>query len=76
MSDHDDVTYTVPYSHHSIKRTGSIKRPGLEFFKNSLLSVPYDRKNEGLNILSYRSYNRVMRASVQESLSTYSMNES
>ena len=49
------------YSHHSIKRTGSIKRPGLTFFKKSLLNVPYDRKNEGLNILLYRSYNRVMR---------------
>ena len=32
------------YSHHSIKRTGSIKRPGLKFFKKSLLNVPYDPK--------------------------------
>jgi hypothetical protein len=39
------------YSHHSIKRTGSIKRPDLEFFKKSLLNVQYDPKNEGLNIL-------------------------
>ena len=44
------------YSHHSIKRTGSIKQPGLIFFKESLLKVPYDRKNEGLNILSYCLY--------------------
>ena len=44
------------YSHHSIKRTGSIKRPVLIFFKKSLLNVPYDQKNEGLNILSYCLY--------------------
>ena len=42
-------------------RTVSIKRPGLEFLQKSLLNVPYDRKNVGLNILSYRTYNRVMR---------------
>ena len=44
------------YSHHTIKRTGLIKGPGLEFFKKSLLNVPYDQKNEGLNILSYCLY--------------------
>ena len=44
-------------------RTVSIKRPGLIFFKKSLLNVPYDRKKEGLNILSYRSYNRMVRVS-------------
>ena len=32
------------YSHHSIKCTGSIKQPALEFFKNTLLNVPYDPK--------------------------------
>ena len=42
-------------------RTVSIKRPGLTFFQKSLLNVPYDRKNEGLNILAYRSYNRMVR---------------
>ena len=42
-------------------RPVSIKRPGLIFFQKSLSNVPYDRKNEGLNILLYRSYNRVMR---------------
>ena len=42
-------------------RTVSIKRPGLTFFQKSLLNVPYDRKNEGLDILSYRSYNRMVR---------------
>ena len=31
-------------------RPVSIKRPGLIFFQKSLLIVPYDRKNEGLNI--------------------------
>ena len=31
------------YSYNSIKRICSIKRPGLEFFKNILLSVPYHR---------------------------------
>ena len=46
-------------------RTVSIKRPGLEFLQKSLLNVPYDRKNEGLNILSNRSYNRVMRVGVR-----------
>ena len=30
------------YSHHSIKRTGSIKQPGLEFFKKSPLNVMCD----------------------------------
>ena len=42
-------------------RPVSIRRPGLEFLKKSLLNVRYDWKNEGLNILSNRSYNRVMR---------------
>ena len=56
------------YSHHSIKRTGSIKRPGFEFYKKSLLNVPYDRKKEGVNILSYRSYNRVVRVGRPNSL--------
>ena len=51
---------TIPterrYSHHSIKRTCSIKRPCLKIFKKSLLNVLYDRKIEGLNILSYCLY--------------------
>ena len=29
------------YSYNSIKRTCSIKRPGLELFKKTLLNVPY-----------------------------------
>jgi hypothetical protein len=29
--------------------------------QKSLLNVPYDQKKEGLNILSNRFYNRVMR---------------
>ena len=37
------------YSYNSIKRTCSIKRPGLEFFKKSLLNDQYDLKNEVLN---------------------------
>ena len=41
--------------------TVSIKRPGFKFFQKSLLNLPYDPKNEGLNILLYRSYNRMMR---------------
>ena len=36
-------------SYNSIKRTCSIKRPGLEFFKKSLLNDQYDLKNEVLN---------------------------
>ena len=35
--------YVCTYSYNSIKRICSIKRPGLEFFKNILLSVPYHR---------------------------------
>ena len=31
------------YSYNSIKRICSIKHPGLEFFKNILLNVPYHR---------------------------------
>ena len=31
------------------KRTVSIKRHGLNFFKKSLLNVLYDLKNQGLN---------------------------
>ena len=42
-------------------RPVSIKQPGLNFLQKSLLNVRYDRKNEGLNILSYRSYNRMVR---------------
>ena len=34
---------TTTYSYNSIKRICSIKRPGLEFFKNILLNVPYHR---------------------------------
>ena len=45
----------------TVYRTVSIKRPHLNFFQKSLLNVRYDRKNEGLNILSTRSYNRVVR---------------
>ena len=45
----------------TVYRTVSIKRPRLIFFLKSLLNVRYDRKNEGLNILSTRSYNRVVR---------------
>ena len=41
--------------------TVSIKRPGLEFLQKSLSNIPYDQKNEGLNHLLNRSYNRVMR---------------
>ena len=37
------------YSYNSIKRTCSIKRPGLEFFKKSLLNDQYDLKNKVLN---------------------------
>ena len=47
---------SMTYSHHSIKRTGSIKRPGLEFFKKSLLNVPYDPKFLSPNSLSYCLY--------------------
>ena len=42
-------------------RTVSIKRPGLEFLQKSLLNVPYNQKNVGLDILSFSTYNRVMR---------------
>ena len=46
----------------------SIKRPGLKFFQKSLLKVPYNWKNEGLNILSNRIVdkldNKVMRVIV------------
>ena len=42
-------------------RTVSIKWPGLEFLQKSLLNVPYNQKNGGLNTLLYRTYNRVMR---------------
>ena len=41
--------------------TVSIKRPGLIFFQKSLSNVQYDQKNEGLNILSNWSYNRMVR---------------
>ena len=44
------------YSHHSIKRTGSIKRPGLVFSKKSLLNVPYDPIFLSLNSASYCLY--------------------
>ena len=44
-------------------RTVSIKRPDLIFFQKSLR---YDRKKEGLNILSTRSYNRVVRVDYKE----------
>ena len=54
----------VSYSHHSIKRTGSIKRPGLKIFKKSLLNVPYHQKNEGLIILSYCLYKTTLNESI------------
>ena len=37
------------YSYNSIKRICSIKRPGLEFSKKSLLNDQYDLKNKVLN---------------------------
>ena len=36
------IKFSPMYSHHSIKRTGSIKQPGLEFFKKSPLNVMCD----------------------------------
>ena len=52
----EHFTNFVPY------RTVSIKRPGLPFFfQKSLLNIPYNQKNEGLNMLSYGSYTGVMR---------------
>ena len=47
---------TLTYSYNSIKRTCSIKRPGLDFFKKSLLNVPYYHKiayRKHLNVLLY-----------------------
>ena len=49
------------FSQNSTYRTLSTPRPYFIFFQKSLLNVLYDRKKEGLNILSYRSYNRVVR---------------
>ena len=51
----------------TVYRTVSIKRPGLKFFQKSLLHVRYDRKYEGLNILSTRPYNRMVRVTVLQS---------
>ena len=51
-------TFSFTYSHHSIKRPGSIKPPGLEFFKKSLLTIPYDRKNEHCKCKYVGSYKR------------------
>ena len=48
------------------KRTVSIKRTVLKFFKKSLLNVPYDRKTEGLKALTYRTYNREHRVQSKE----------
>ena len=53
--------FSERFLQNSIYRTVSIKRPDFTFFQKSLLNVPYDRKNEGLNILSTRSYNRMVR---------------
>ena len=36
------AVYGSHYSHHSVKRNGSIKLPGLEIFKKSQLNVPSD----------------------------------
>ena len=44
------------YSYNSIKRTCSIKQPGLDFFKKSLLKVPYYHNTacrKQLNVLLY-----------------------
>ena len=44
------------YSYNSIKRTCSIKRPGLEYFKKSLLNVLYHHQiacRKQLNVLLY-----------------------
>ena len=35
------LVVTTTYSYNSIKRTCSIKRPGLDIIKKSLLNVPY-----------------------------------
>ena len=51
------IEYTILTAYHPV----SIKRPVLNFWQKSLLKVLYDRKNEGLNILSTRSYNRMVR---------------
>ena len=38
----------------------------MKFFKKSLLNIPYDPKNQSLNTLSYRTYNRVVRVFTNE----------
>ena len=47
------LNFQLSNSHYclisAIKRTCSIKRPGLEFFKKSLLNNQYDLKNKVLN---------------------------
>ena len=59
---HTEYGHTKAESHIlTVYRPVSIKRPVLNFLQKSLLNVRYDRKNEGLNILSTRSYNRMVR---------------
>ena len=55
------VIKKIKYTILTAYRPVSIKRPVLNFLQKSLLKVLYDRKNEGLNTLSTRSYNRVVR---------------
>ena len=45
------LSYSMISKHElrTSKRTASIKRHGLNFFKISLLNVLYDLKNQGLN---------------------------
>ena len=52
----EDLDIKGTYSYNSIKRICSIKRPGLEIFKNILLNVPYHRLIafvKQLNVLFY-----------------------
>ena len=59
MSWFEKKTLTIKiFEHATNKRTVSIKRTVLTFFKKFLLNVPYDLKIGCLNCLTYRTYNR------------------
>ena len=59
MSWFEKKTLTIKnFGHATNKRTVSIKRTVLTFFKKFLLNVPYDLKIGCLNGLTYRTYNR------------------
>ena len=61
-------TFNVHHKSLKVKRPVSIKRPGLNSCKKSLLNVPYNLTNYFLNPLTSGTYNRNFRVRLEQEI--------